>query len=123
MTTGATLVRAVSHAVVVIAFAGLAELAHAETQLNCSAGKMIIISEPSGDTSSTKEEHFVFRLDETAKILTLLDGTPLAITRLDRLWITADRDNIFYEFNRGDASLTYASSTTKGEVTTTIVGS
>jgi hypothetical protein len=35
----------------------------------------------------------------------------------------ANRDGIFYEFNRHDGTLTYASSTTQDGVTTTMVGS
>jgi hypothetical protein len=33
----------------------------------------------------------------------------LTVTRLDRFWISADRDGIFYEFDRRDGILTYAS--------------
>ena len=43
--------------------------------------------------------------------LTLLDNAPLTVTRLDRFWISADRNGIFYEFDRRDGTLTYASST------------
>jgi cytochrome b len=45
------------------------------------------------------------------------------VTRLGKYWISANRDGIFYEFNRQDGTLTYASSTTQDGITTTIVGS
>ena len=51
------------------------------------------------------------------------DNTPLTVTRLDQFWISANRDDIFYEFDRRDGILSYASSTTKDGVSTTIVGS
>jgi hypothetical protein len=53
-------------------------------------------------------------IDEVAKKLTFSDNRPLTVTRLDKYWINANRDGIFYEF---------ASSTTQDSVTTTIVGS
>jgi hypothetical protein len=110
-------------AVLMIALGALAQPVLAGNFLNCLAKKVVIISEPNGDTSSTRGEDLTFWVDDAAKTLTFLDDTPLTITRLDRFWISADRDGIFYEFNRQDGSLTYASSTTKGGVTTTIVGS
>ena len=65
----------------------------------------------------------MFVIDEVAKTLTFSDYRPLTVTRLNKSWISANRDGIFYEFNRQDGSLTYASSTTQDGVTTTIVGS
>jgi hypothetical protein len=73
--------------------------------------------------SSAREENLGFWVDDEAKTLTFLDNTPLTVTRLDQFWISADRDGIFYEFDRRDGTLSYASSTTKGGVSTTIVGS
>ena len=64
-----------------------------------------------------------FVIDEAAKTLTFSDNRPLTVTRLDKYWISANRDDVFYEFNRQNGSLTYASSTTQDGVTTTIVGS
>ena len=57
------------------------------------------------------------------KFSRFVDNTALTVSRLDRAWISADRDGIFYEFDRQDGTLTYAASTTKDAVTTTIVGS
>ena len=110
-------------AVLTIALAVVAQPALARTYLNCSTSKVVIISAPSGDTSSRREEDLGFWVDDAAKTLTFVDNTPLTVTRLDRAWISADRDGIFYEFDRQDGTLTYAASTTKDAVTTTMVGS
>jgi hypothetical protein len=52
-----------------------------------------------------------------------LDNTRLTVTRFDQSWISANRDGIFYELDRRDGSLSFAGSTTKDGVSTTIVGS
>jgi hypothetical protein len=109
-------------AVLTIALTALAQPALARSYLNCSTRKVVLISAPSGDTSSAREESLGFWIDE-AKTLTFADNTPLTVTRLDRSWISADRDGVFYEFDRGNGALSYASSTMKGGVSTTIVGS
>src|SRR6266536_4898094 len=106
-----------------IALAVLAQPALARTYLNCSTRKVVLISAPTGDTSSSKAEDLGFWVDDEAKTITFLDNTPLAVTRLDRFWISADRDGIFYEFDRRDDTLSYAGSTMKDGVSTTIVGS
>jgi hypothetical protein len=110
-------------AALTIALAALAQPVLARTYLNCSTRKVVIISAPSGDTSSRRDENLGFWIDDAAKTLTFVDNTPLTVTRLDRAWISADRDGIFYEFDRQGRTLTYAASTTKDAVTTTIVGS
>ena len=109
--------------VLMIALTGLAQPALARSYLNCSTRNVVMISAPSGDTSSTREEEVAFVIDEAVKKLTFSDNRPLTVTRLDKYWISANRDGIFYEFNRQDGTLTYASSTTQDGVTTTIVGS
>jgi hypothetical protein len=106
-----------------IALAALAQTALARTQLNCSARKVVLISAPSGDTSSAGEENLAFWVDDEAKTVTFLDNARLTITRLDRSWISANRDGVFYELDRRDGTLSYAGSTTKNGVATTIVGS
>ena len=110
-------------AVLAIALAALAQPVLARTSLNCSTRKVVLMSTPTGDTSWAREEDLGFWVDDEARTLTFLDDTPLTVTRLDRFWISADRDGIFYEFDRRDGSLSYASSTTKDGVSTTIVGS
>jgi hypothetical protein len=110
-------------AVLTIALAALAQPVLARTHLNCSTRKVVLISAPSGAQSSATEEDLGFWVDDEAKTLTLVDNTPLIVTRLDRFWISANRDGIFYEFNRGDGTLTYASSTMNDSVSTTVVGS
>jgi len=110
-------------AVLTIALAVVAQPVLARSYLNCSTRKVVIISAPSGDTSSRREVDLGFWVDDAAKTLTFVDNTALTVTRLDRAWISADRDGIFYEFDRQDGTLTYAASTTKDAVTTIIVGS
>jgi len=110
-------------AVLTIALAVAAQPVLAGTYLHCATRKVVIISGPSGDTSSTRQEDLGFWVDDAAKSLTFVDNTALTVSRLDRVWISADRDGIFYEFDRQDGTLTYAASTTKDAVTTTIVGS
>jgi len=80
-------------------------------------------SAPTRDRSSAREESLGFWVDDEAKTLTFPDNTPLTVTRLDRSWISADRDGVFYELDRRDGTLSYAGSTTKAGVSTTIVGS
>ena len=109
--------------VLMIALSALAQQALARSYLNCTTKKVVMISTPSGETSSTKEEDLGFLIDEAAKTLTFSDNRPLTVTRLDRSWISANRDGIFDEFDRQDGTLTYASSITPDSVTTTIVGS
>ena len=73
-----------------------------------------------GQTGSVQvEEHITFWIDDAAKT----DGQRLRISRFDKSWISANSEDIQYEFNRADHTLTYAGSTTKDNVTTTIVGS
>ena len=110
-------------AVLMFALAALAQPVLARTYLNCSTRKVVIISAPSGNTSSAREDDLGLWVDDEAKTLTFLDNTPLTLTGLDRFQISADRDGIFYEFDRRGGTLTYASATTKDGVSTTIVGS
>jgi len=106
-----------------IALAALAQPALARTQLNCSTRKVVLISALTGDISSVREENLGFWVDDEAKTLTFLDNARLTVTRLDQFWISANRDGIFYEFDRRDGTLSYAASTSKDGVSTTIVGS
>jgi hypothetical protein len=92
--------------VLMIALTALAEPALARSYLNCSTRKVVMISTPSGDTSSTKEEDLTFLIDDAASTLTFSDNRPLTVSRLDRSWISANRDSIFYEFDRQDGTLT-----------------
>lgn len=105
-----------------IALAALAQTALARTQLNCSARKVVLISAPSGDTSSAGEEKLGFWIDDEAKTVSFLDNTRLTVARFDPSWISANRDGVFYELDRRDGTLSYAGSTTKAGVSTTIVG-
>ncbi len=109
--------------VLTVALAALAQPVLARTVLTCSTRKVVLISAPAGDTSSAKEENLGFWVDDEAKTLAFLDNTPLTVTRLDRSWISANRDGVFYELDRRDGALSYAGSTTKDGVSTTIVGS
>jgi hypothetical protein len=101
---------------------GGAEIA-ARTYLHCSTTQVVIISASTGDTSSRSEDNVSVVIDDAAKTVTFVDGRSLAVTRLDRNWISANRDDIFYELDRQGGTLSYASSTTKNNITSTIVGS
>jgi hypothetical protein len=109
--------------VLTIALAALVQPVVVDTQLNCSTKKVVIISAPGGETSSTREEDLSFWVDDAAKTLWFAGDGSLAVTQFDNYWISANSEGIFYEFDRHGGTLTYASSTTKDSVTTTIVGS
>jgi hypothetical protein len=81
------------------------------------------VDSPKGSKSSGVKERLDFLIDEAAKTVTLADGTPLTIHRFDDHWISADRGDLHYEFDRENGNLMYASSTTKEGVATTTIGS
>jgi hypothetical protein len=110
-------------AVLTIMLAALAQPVLAGTHLNCATRKTVIMSGPSGDTSTVREEDLGFRVDDVTKTLTFLNDTSLTVRRLDRSWISAERDGIFYEFDRQNGTLSFAASITKDRITTIIVGS
>ena len=91
--------------------------------LRCSTTQVVIISASTGETSSRSEENLSFVIDDAANTVTFADGGSLAVTRLDRNWISANHDDIFYELDRQGGTLSYASSTTRNNITSTIVGS
>ena len=97
--------------------------ASARSYLNCLAKKVVITDTPRGSTSSSTEEHLGFWIDETAKNIMFADGTPLIVHRFDDHWISADRGDMAYEFDRQNGNLMYASSTTREGVGTTTIGS
>ena len=110
-------------AVVAIMMVVVARPVLASTQLHCSTTQVVIISVSTGKTSSRSEQNLSFVIDDAAKTVIFADGEFLAVTRFDSNWISANHDDIFYEFDRQGGSLSYASSTTKNDVTSTIVGS
>jgi hypothetical protein len=97
--------------------------ASARSYLNCLAKKVIIVDAPRGSNLSSTEDKLGFWIDEGAKTVTLADGTPLTVHRFDDHWISADRGELHYEFDRQNGNLMYASSTTKAGVATTTIGS
>jgi hypothetical protein len=64
-----------------------------------------------------------FWVDDTARTVMFADGTALTATRFDDSRISASGDNSSYEFDRRNGTVSYATSTTEGRVTTVIVGS
>src|SRR3974390_1473742 len=96
--------------------------ASARSHLNCVAKKVIIVDSPEGNNSSGIEEKLVFWIDETAKTITFADGTPLIVRGFQDHWISADRGDLHYEFDRQNGNLMYAGSTTKEGIATTIIG-
>ncbi len=95
----------------------------AATYLHCSTTRVVINSTLTGETSSKSEDSLNFIIDDAAKMLTFADGGSLAVTRFDKNWISANQDDIFYEFDRQNGTLSFASATTKNSITSTIVGS
>jgi hypothetical protein len=106
-----------------VAFAVYAQPVIARTYLNCPTRKVVIVSAPSGNTRSSSEQLLGFWVDDAAKILTFADGTPLTVRRFDDRWISAVGDDMSYEFDRQAGLLTYATSMTKDEISTTVIGS
>ena len=64
-----------------------------------------------------------FFIDDAAKTVIFSDGRRLRVTRFDKSWISANSEDVQYELNRADGTLTYAGSTNKDNVTANIVGS
>jgi hypothetical protein len=93
------------------------------TQFECATTKVIMTNKAGRTGSVQVEEHMTFWIDDAAKTLIFSDGQLLRISRFDKSWISGSGEDIQYEFNRTDRTLTYADSTSKDNVTTTIVGS
>jgi hypothetical protein len=93
------------------------------TYLNCLAKRVIIVDSPRGSNSSSSGENLGFWIDEAARTIMLADSTLLTVRAFDDYWISADRGDMYYEFDRQNGNLMYASTTTKEGVATTIIGS
>src|SRR5262249_27555225 len=107
---------------VLTAFAVLEETALARSYLNCLTKKVVIVDAPKGATSSSIEENFGFWIDEATKVVTIADGKKLNIHRFDDRWISAVSGDVSYELDRQSGNLTYAGSTMKDGIATTIIG-
>src|SRR5262245_35043942 len=105
-----------------VAVAVLEEHALARRYLNCMAKKVTIVDAPKGVTSSSIEENFGLWIDEATKIVTLADGKKLNVRRFDDRWISAASGDVSYELDRQNGNLTYAGSTMKDGIATTIIG-
>jgi hypothetical protein len=90
------------------------------TPLDCATTKVVITD---GRLSRAKQE-IQFYVDDSAKTIAFADGTRLRVIRFDKAAISAEHDDMRYEFNRVDDTLTYAGSKTVGNATVVItVGS
>jgi hypothetical protein len=69
------------------------------------------------------KRNFGFWIDEPTKIVTFADGKKLNVRRFDDHWISAVSGDVSYELNRQNGNLTFAGSTMKGGIATTIIGS
>jgi len=78
---------------------------------------------PEPGTSVRHKEQLIFWIDDEEKNLLFADGDRLHVTRFDQSWISGDRDDIRYEFNRSDGTLSFAGTTSQGSATTTVLGS
>jgi hypothetical protein len=105
-----------------MAFAVWTEPALARSYLNCLTKKVVIVDAPRGSTASSTEENFGFWIDEATKIVTLGDGKKLIIRRFDDHWVSAAIGDVSYELDRQNGNLSYASSTMKDGIATTMIG-
>jgi len=105
-----------------MALAVLEETVLARSYLNCSAKKVVTVDAPKGATSSSSEENFGFWIDEATKTVTLADGKKLNVRRFGDRWISAVSGDVSYELDRQNGNLTYAGSTMKDGIATTIIG-
>lgn len=106
-----------------IALATLIRPASALTLLNCDTSEVIITSERGSSKSVQSSRSLNFWADDTLKTLRFADDGQLRVTRFDAARIDADYDDVQYDFNRGDGTLTYAGSTAEDRSTRTTVGS
>jgi hypothetical protein len=104
------------------AFAVLEQSASGRNYLNCLSKKVVIVDEPKRTTSSSTEENFGFWIDEATRLVTLADGKKLNVRRFDERWISAVSGEVSYELDRQNGNLSYAGSTMKDGVATTIIG-
>ena len=81
------------------------------TQFDCTITKVVIKNVPEPGTSVQHEEHLIFWIDDIEKSLVFTDGARLRITRFDQSWISGDRDDMRYEFDRSDGTLSFAGTT------------
>ena len=108
---------------ILTALAQARQAEQARNQFDCVTTKVIITDKAGHIGSVQAEERLSFWIDDAAKTLTFSDGRQLRVARFDKSWISANSEDIQYEFNRADGTLTYAGSTTRDNITTTIVGS
>jgi hypothetical protein len=64
-----------------------------------------------------------FWIDDEAKTIAFIDGTPLTVRRFDDRWISAARGDVSYEFDRQNNNLSYAGTSMKDGTATIIIGS
>jgi hypothetical protein len=103
-------------------FALLEERAAAQNYLHCVSKKVVIVDAPKRTTSSSTEESLGFWIDEATKTVTLADGKKLNVGRFDDHWISAVSGDVSYELDRQNGNLSYAGSTMKDGIATTIIG-
>jgi hypothetical protein len=109
--------------VLAIVLVAIAQHALPQSELDCVTTKVIIGSAPAKSGSDRTVEHLHFFIDDATKALVFEDGRQLRIKRFDNSWISAERDDIRYEFDRNSGRLTYAGSIVEHSNITTIVGS
>ena len=109
--------------IAVIAVAALVQPATPRAQFDCAITKVVITNTPESSTSVRLKVQLNFWIDDADKSLTFADGARLRVIRFDPSWISGYRDDIRYEFNRIDGTLTFAGSRSEGTATTTVLGS
>jgi hypothetical protein len=115
-----SLAAAMKCAAIPIVFAATAQALAALIVLDCSTTEVIITN---GKPSRRAEQELHFNVDDSTKTIAFVDGTRLRVIRFDAAAISAEQDDMRYEINRVDGTLTYAGSTITGDSTVITVGS
>ncbi len=104
---------------ITILLAAMSQALAAPMALDCATAKVTI----SDHESIRAEQELHFSVDDAAKAIAFSYGTRLRVLRFDSSAISAEHDDMRYEFDRVTGGLTYAGSTTVGNTTVTAVGS
>ncbi len=100
-----------------------ADRAVARAHVTCITKKVVIVDAPSGSSSANSEENLGFWIDEAAKTIASVDGTPLTVKLFDDRWISAAYGDVAYEFDRQNGNVTYAGTSMRDGTATIVIGS
>ena len=100
----------------------VAKTAAADTLLRCSTSEVVITSGPRGEATARGTVNLSLLIDDPKRTVALGDA-PMAASRFDRDWITAEHDGVIYDLDRRNHALSYAGSRASDATVTTIFGS